>query len=325
MSENLNIDSTKLWDEIFKAIVDAMPEQLFPLFKEVYGKDYPRGTPITLLSTEYSTYKEKPDASPGSRLTDITLLVGDADCFHIECQMRNEKEMVIRMFAYDFHVAMRYMISEDQTSGELVMHFPRSTVIYPEKNRNLPEILRCRILFQDGSEHIYQIPTVRIQSYSLQEIREKHLTLFIPYVLLRLSPKLNPKRKHKLTKRELTGLVEEIILVLKEELADGYLTEREFDDYINLFRTAANRILKDEKHAEFRKEVDRMTKPLIELPSVREKRLQAEIDALRAEKAATDSALAEQNAEFARQFARQNAELAKMKELLEKHHIAIAP
>ena len=71
--------------------------------------------------------------------------------------MRNEKEMVIRMFAYDFHVAMRYMISEDQTSGELVMHFPRSTVIYPEKNRNLPEILRCRILFQDGSEHIYQI------------------------------------------------------------------------------------------------------------------------------------------------------------------------
>ena len=57
-----------------------------------------------------------------------------------------------------------------------------------------------------------------------------------------------------------------------------------------------------------------MTKPLIELPSVREKRLQAEIDALRAEKAATDSALA-----------KQNAELAKMKELLEKHHIAIAP
>ena len=68
-----------------------------------------------------------------------------------------------------------------------------------------------------------------------------------------------------------------------------------------------------------------MTKPLIELPSVREKRLQAEIDALRAEKAATDSALARQNAEFARQFAEQNAELAKMKDLLEKHHIAIAP
>ena len=28
-----------LWDEILKAIVDAMPEQLFPLFKELYGKE----------------------------------------------------------------------------------------------------------------------------------------------------------------------------------------------------------------------------------------------------------------------------------------------
>lgn len=83
MSENLNIDCTKLWDEILKAIVDVMPEQLFPLFKEVYGKDYPKGTPITILSTEYSTYQESPDAPPGSRLTDITLLVGGTDCYHI--------------------------------------------------------------------------------------------------------------------------------------------------------------------------------------------------------------------------------------------------
>ncbi|WP_257903935.1 hypothetical protein [Schaedlerella arabinosiphila] len=40
-----------LWDEILKAIEDAIPEQLFPLFKELYGKEYPRGTPITLLAT----------------------------------------------------------------------------------------------------------------------------------------------------------------------------------------------------------------------------------------------------------------------------------
>ena len=50
-----------LWDEILKAIVDAMPEQLFPLFKEVYGKEYPDGTPITLLATESSTYREAPN------------------------------------------------------------------------------------------------------------------------------------------------------------------------------------------------------------------------------------------------------------------------
>ncbi|MCM1047894.1 MAG: hypothetical protein NC433_05660 [Clostridiales bacterium] len=52
MEENAVYDGRKLWDEILKAIVDTMPEQLFPLFKEVYGKDYPKGTPIVLLKTE---------------------------------------------------------------------------------------------------------------------------------------------------------------------------------------------------------------------------------------------------------------------------------
>lgn len=36
----------------FTAIVDVMPSQLFPLFKEVYGRDYPKDTPVILLGTE---------------------------------------------------------------------------------------------------------------------------------------------------------------------------------------------------------------------------------------------------------------------------------
>lgn len=151
--------------------------------------------------------------------------------------------------------------------------------------------------------------TVRIQSYSFQEIQEKHLT-----------------------KMELTDLVNEAILVLENELRDGYLTNREFDDYINLFRSAAERIFKDEKHSEFREEVDRMTKPLIELPSVREKRMRAENDALRNEnhalRARSNAELTKKDAELAekeRQLAEKNAELARIKELLEKYNIAIAP
>ena len=328
MTEKLELDNIKLWDEILKAIVDVMPEQLFPLFKEVYGKEYPRGTPITLLATEYSTYQENPDARPSSRLTDITLLVNGTDYYHLECQMRNEQEMVVRMIAYDLHIAMQHITSTDKKTDGFVMHFPRSAVIYPAVNQHLPEFLQCRIIFQDGSEHIYQVPTVRIQSYSLKESHEKHLTIFIPYVLLRLRPKLDPKRTHPLTKKELTALVNEAILVLTDELQNGYLTEREFDDYINLFHSAAKRIFEAEKHSEFRKVVDFMTKPLIELPSVREKRLRAENDALRAEKdalcAEKDALHAEKDAlraEKDAELAKKEAELVRMRDLLSRYHI----
>lgn len=312
---------TMLWDEILKAIVDAMPEQLFPLFKEVFGKDYPKGTPITLLATESSTYRENPDAPPNSRLSDIALLVNGMDYYHLECQMRSDQEMVIRMIAYDLHFAMQHTLAEDTKTGMLIMRFPHSAVIYPDKTERFPEHLTCRIIFQDETEHLYQIPAVRIQSYSLDEIHEKHLNLFIPYVLLRLRPRLQPKRKFPLEKKELTEFVEKVMMILKEELEQGYLTVGEYHDYINLFRRAAEKMFK--RHDQLRREVDRMTKPLIELPSVAQKRLQAEIDALTAEKDALaiekDALAAKKDAELVEK----EKENARLRALLEQYHIPV--
>ncbi len=329
MSQNNIPGNAMLWDEILKAIVDAMPKQVFPLIKEIYGKDYPKGTPILLLATESSTYQEDTNAPPGSRLSDIILLISGTDYYHIECQMHNDHDMVIRMFAYDFHFAMQHTISEDWKQGGLVMRFPRSTVIYPEMNSKLPDVLRCRIIFQDDSEHIYQIPTVKIQSYSLDEIQEKHLTLFIPYVLLRLRPKLDPERKFPLEKKELTAFVGKVMMILKDETEQGYLTEQEYLDYVNLFRRAAEKIF--EKHADFQKEVDRMTKPLIELPSVLQKRLYSEIDSLKASNKALISdkktliadneALIADNEALIADNEALTADNARMKKLLERYHI----
>ncbi len=94
------------------------------------------------------------------------------------------------MFAYDVRFAITHTKTMDENTGELTLHFPRSVVIYPENNNSLPDHLQCRVVFQDNSEHIYKIPTVRIQTYSLEEIRQKHLILFVPYSILRLRPRL---------------------------------------------------------------------------------------------------------------------------------------
>ena len=231
--------------------------------------------------------------------------------------MRNDQDMVIRMVAYDLHFAIQHTTSGEQNLDGLVMRFPRSAVIYPEKNNRIPDVLRCRIIFQDGSEHIYQIPTVRIQSYSLEEIQEKHLNLFLPYVLLRLRPRLNPKRKFPLTKNELTAFVDKVMIILKDEVEQGYLTEQEYDDYVNLFRRASEKIF--EKHADFYEEVDRMTKPLIELPSVLQKRLIADNERL----LANNEMLTADNEMLSVELADKNAELARMRALLEQYHIPV--
>ena len=275
MTDSAAFDGTKLWDEILKAIVSAMPSQLFPLFKEVYGKEYPKDTPIVVLGSETSSFQEDRDEPPGSTLMDIALLVAGTDYYHLECQLKNDNEMVIRMFAYDVRFAITHSKVTDEDTHEITLYFPRSVVIYPEKNNAIPEQLQCRVVFQDNSEHIYKIPTVKIQTYSLKEIKDKHLDLFIPYAILRLRPRLKAGVKHPLTQKELTGFIEEAILVLKEELSDGYLTEREFRDYMRMFHFAVDRVLA--KHPLMREEADRMTEPLIKLPSMIEDELRAEI------------------------------------------------
>ena len=77
-----------------------------------------------------------------------------------------------------------------------------------------------------------------------------------------------------------------------------------------------------------------MTKPLIELPSVLQKRLRTENDALIADLAEKNKQLADKDAELANrntlladkdaELADKNAELARMKELLAQYHIPAA-
>ena len=138
------LDGTKLWDEILKAIVSAMPSQLFPLFKEVYGREYPKDTPIVVLGSETYSFQEDSNGPPGSTLMDIALLVAGTDYYHLECQMKNDNEMVIRMFAYDVRFAITHSKAMDQDTGEITLYFPHSMVIYPEKNDAIPDHLRFK-------------------------------------------------------------------------------------------------------------------------------------------------------------------------------------
>lgn len=281
----------QLWDEIAKAFVVTMPEQLFPLIEEVYGIHYDKGTSVVFLSTEQPTFPEGTVGSLNSQLMDLSVLINGTDYYHIECQMKNDHQMVIRMISYDMHFAMQHCAEEDNTTGEMILHFPRSVVLYPEKNNAIPNWLRCKIIFQDESEHTYRIPTVRIQDYSLEEIKQKHLLLFIPYVLLRLRPGLNSKGK--IDEAQLTKIVDNVIVILEEEKRDRRITDNQERDILDLFRRASKQLFKN--YPKYHEEVMRMTEPKIKTLSMQLAELTAERDSAIAEK---DSALAERDAEI---------------------------
>ncbi len=292
-----NADLTvHLWDEIAKVFVLTMPEQLFPLIEEVYGIHYSKGTSVVFLSTEQPTFPEGAAGSIRTQLMDLSVLINGTDYYHIECQMKNDHQMVIRMISYDLHFAMQYCTEEDTTTGEMILRFPRSVVVYPEKNNAIPDQLRCKIIFQDESEHTYRIPTIRIQDYTLEEIRQKHLLLFVPYVLLRLRPEL--KMQGKINEAELTAIVNSVIVILEDEKCAGNITDNQMKDILDLFQRASKQLFIN--HPKYHKEVVNMTEPKIKTLSMQMAEKDAELAKRDAELAQKEAELAEKNAEIAR-------------------------
>ena len=185
---NKNSSSHKVWDNILKSIVEEMPNQLLPLIKDVFGTEYDSNVTISLLPTESLIPTDNPQKFT-SIYSDIALRIGN-DVYHIESQMTNDDTMAIRMIKYDFHLALISGL-DHYGNNEYSIDFPRSVVIYPAPNKNMPDELICHLRFPDGNVYNYKIPTVKVQQYSLEDIQEKHLTVLLPYKLLQFRPRLS--------------------------------------------------------------------------------------------------------------------------------------
>lgn len=276
----------KLWDGILKSILHHMPDQFFPLLKHVFGRDYPRGTSIELLSAEYSTPGKSNPQNLSSIFADIVMRVAGTDLYHLEGQMEKETHLTFRMFEYDTHIALLYGVSEDYKNDSLpgadtenpkqMLHFPASIVLYLDHNRTVSGQNTCQVILSESAKAVYSVSVIKIQDYSLRQIRENHLTLFLPFTLLRFRPRLNAV-KNPVTKKELTIFVNEIIIILKDELSDNHITQRQYKDYINYLRDAANQILIH--HTELQKEVMNMLTELVPSYSELEDQLTEQITA----------------------------------------------
>lgn len=267
----------QLWDQIIKKLAYNCPRFLLPLIDEVYGKKYPVDTPIVALSTEYSV--ERADTKEISTIkADLTFSVDEHDIYHFECEITYEGLMAIRMFEYDVHAALSFR--QDVENSPYLLEFPKSAVLFLQDTDKIPEYLTCMIKFQDNSTHEYKVPAVAVQSYSLEEIKEKHLCILIPFLPIRYRSRI-PKDKDfetadsskketlenslRKSKEELTSFFEETILILEDEVRNGFLTDAEKDLILNLLQKSMIRV--SYRNQDLCREVYTMTEPILKLRS----------------------------------------------------------
>lgn len=82
-----------IFDDVFRTMVEKIPQLAIPLINEVFQTSYPENVEMVQLRNEH--HQEN-----GEIITDSCLRIG-RKLYHIECQSVDDTTMAIRMIEYD--------------------------------------------------------------------------------------------------------------------------------------------------------------------------------------------------------------------------------
>ena len=185
-----NITSTP-YDDVFRTMLNDCSRFILPLLNEVFGENYD-GTETIVFANDYH-YQNKQNGAEDKIITDASFKVikGDTEKkYHLECQSTIDNSMVLRFFEYDSQIALddatiEKIVGDDggkKSDGVVTVTFPHSAVLYLRSNKNTGDVMTIRFV-TPGGELKYDIPIIRMQSYSLEDIWEKEIYLLIPFYI----------------------------------------------------------------------------------------------------------------------------------------------
>lgn len=252
-----------IFDDVFRTICQKMPHLLIPLINEVFGTDYPADEEIKQLRNEHFTVN-------GEIITDAIVSIRGFS-YHVECQSSDDTQMIIRMAEYDFAIAFDSYYQE--SPGVFRMEFPESCVVYLRKTDSVSRSSKLNIHFKNGSVVEYSMNVICVQDYSLEEIFNKKLFMFLPYYILRYEKNM-PTAKS-CDREKLNKLLEDYnVLVNRLETECKDNNTGDFNDIYNMIIRIINQVVKSKT---IKGRLKTMNGRLLELPSEKLRREGMEI------------------------------------------------
>ena len=126
------------------------------------------------------------------------------------------------MFEYGTQIAL----DEGETKGNVLeVEFPHATVLFLRSNSKTPDKMRIHMK-TPGGDVGYDIPVMKAQRYSLEEIFKKDLLFLIPFYIFthesRLEEYNNNPEKLELLKNEYEDIKNRLEELCKEYKIDAY-------------------------------------------------------------------------------------------------------
>ena len=244
-----NITSTP-YDDVFRTMLNDCSRFILPLLNEVFGENYD-GTETIVFANDYH-YQNKQKGAEDKIITDASFKVIKGDIekkYHLECQSTIDNSMVLRFFEYDSQIALddatiEKIVGDDggkKSDGVLTVTFPHSAVLYLRSNKNTGDVMTIRFV-TPGGELKYDIPIIRMQSYSLEDIWEKEIYLLIPFYIFTHEANFPKYNEDENLLQGLVNEFKEICIKMEELTQQGKMTELERRIIIELSKKVIDNI-----------------------------------------------------------------------------------
>lgn len=169
-----------IYDGAFRTILNDCRQMIIPVINEIFKEDYTGNEIIEFHPNEH--FMDQQDAADHERITDTNFIIygKKKKKYHLECESSlPDGRMTIRLFEYDAQIAL----DEGEVIHEtLTVTFPNTAVLYLRNYKKTPDKMRYVIKTPGGSVE-YDVPIMKVQEYSLEDIFSKGLLLLIPFYI----------------------------------------------------------------------------------------------------------------------------------------------
>ena len=169
-----------IYDGAFRTILNDCRQMIIPVINEIFKEDYTGNEIIEFHPNEH--FMDQQDAADHERITDTNFIIygKKKKKYHLECESSlPDGRMTIRLFEYDAQIAL----DEGEIVHEtLTVTFPNTAVLYLRNYKKTPDKMRYVIKTPGGSVE-YDVPIMKVQEYTLEDIFSKGLLLLIPFYI----------------------------------------------------------------------------------------------------------------------------------------------
>ena len=169
-----------IYDGAFRTILNDCRKLIIPVINEIFKEHYTGEEEIRFFPNEH--FLDQQDAADKERITDTNFqIIGRiAKKYHLECESSlPDGKTTIRLFEYDAQIALD---EGEVTEETLTVTFPNTAVMYLRSYKKTPDKMKYVIVTPGGTVQ-YDVPIMKVQSYSLDEIFEKRLLMLIPFYI----------------------------------------------------------------------------------------------------------------------------------------------